>query len=268
MGLIRIFSHAVNSHSEILIDIARKSTSIERPADRTHAYGHGKVENLSALFETFLLLVTCLWIMYEAIKRLLLRDVVVDATIWSFIVMVVSIVLDYSRSRVLSRAAKKHNSQALEADALHFSTDIWSSSVVILGLICVKVSELYPNLKILHLADSIAALGVAVIVIFVSIRLGKRTILVLIDAAPRGMDIVIKREVENLKGVTDCHNIRVRESGPGIFIDVHVLMDGNVTLLEAHALTEEIEATIKRIRPNADVTVHPEPLEDPKGKRE
>ena len=117
-----------------------------KPADRNHLYGHGKVENLSALFETLLLLVTCFWIIYEATHRLLYHAVVLKITLWSFAVMITSIVVDLSRSRALSRAAKKYNSQALEADALHFSTDIWSSGVVFLGLALVEVSGWKPIL--------------------------------------------------------------------------------------------------------------------------
>ncbi|MBN1532122.1 MAG: cation transporter [Spirochaetes bacterium] len=233
-----------------------------KPADSGHAYGHGKVENLSALFETLLLLVTCGWIIYEAVERLIFRPSVVDASVWAFVVMISSVVIDISRSRVLSRAAKKYNSQALEADALHFSTDIWSSLVVILGLLCVLVADRYPGFEFLHRADAVAALGVAVIVIVVSVRLGIRTVQALIDAAPEGIDGTIKRAVEGLEGIADCHNIRVRYSGPKLFIDVHVLMDGNLTLAQAHALTEVIEETIRGIHPESDVTVHPEPLED------
>ena len=115
------------------------------PADRTHLYGHGKVENLSAMFETVLLLATCAWIVWEAMHRLLFHEVKVEVNLWSFAVMGTSIAIDVSRSRVLARAAKKFNSQALEADALHFQTDVWSSAVVILGLICVKIGEVVPS---------------------------------------------------------------------------------------------------------------------------
>src|SRR5262249_20312634 len=139
-----------------------------RPADRTHHYGHGKVENLSALFETVLLLVTCAWIVWESLRRLLFREVHVEVNTWSFTVMATSIVIDLSRSRVLRKAARKYNSQALEADALHFQTDVWSSAVVILGLICVKFG--------LTQADAIAALCVSVIVVWVSWKLGRRTV--------------------------------------------------------------------------------------------
>ena len=106
-----------------------------RTPDEKLMFGYGKVENLSALFETFLLLLTCVWIISEAVKRLFFEHIQVEISIWSFIVMITSIIVDVSRSRALMKAAKKHGSQALEADALHFSTDVWSSSVVIGGLI-------------------------------------------------------------------------------------------------------------------------------------
>jgi cation diffusion facilitator family transporter len=230
-----------------------------RPADSSHLYGHGKAENLSALFETLLLLVTCFWIIYEATHRLLFHPVALKVTFWSFAVMVTSIVVDVSRSRVLYRAARKYHSQALEADALHFSTDIWSSGVVILGLVCVKVSGWVPGLAFLHQADSVAAIVVGLIVVYIGAKLGISTVQALLDVAPSGIEKKIISAVEVLPGVADCHHVRVRYSGPQLFVDIHVLVDGNQTLIEAHNLTEEIERTIQKLIPNADVTVHPEP---------
>jgi len=230
-----------------------------KPADSSHLYGHGKAENLSALFETLLLLVTCAWIIYEATHRLLFHAVALQVTIWSFAVMITSIVVDVSRSRVLYRAARKYHSQALEADALHFSTDIWSSGVVILGLVCVKVSDWVPGLAILHQADSVAAIVVGFIVVYISVKLGMSTVQALLDVAPSGIERKIISAVEVLPGVADCHNVRVRYSGPQLFVDIHVLVDGNQTLMQAHNLTDEIERTIQKLIPNADVTVHPEP---------
>ncbi len=231
-----------------------------RPADESHRYGHGKVENLSALFETVLLLVTCVWIIYEAIQRLFYKEVEIEVSFWSFLVMAVSIGVDWTRSRVLYRAARAHRSQALEADALHFSTDIWSSSVVIVGLCSVLIAEAVPGLAFLKKADAVAALGVALIVVYVSVEMGMRTIQGLLDAAPKGMVERIKKRVEALPGVTDCHNVRVRYSGPRLFIDAHVLLDGSQSLHEAHLLTDQIEQAIHEILPEADVTVHPEPV--------
>ncbi|OIO88179.1 MAG: cation-efflux pump, partial [Anaerolineae bacterium CG2_30_58_95] len=148
----------------------------DKPADREHQFGHGKVENLSALFEAVLLLLTSAWIIYEAVQRLFFKSVHVEASVWSFVVMGTSIIIDYSRSRILYRAARKYNSQALEADALHFSTDIWSSSVVILGLIGVTLAKNIPGLGWMNKADAIAASIVALIVVYVSAELGWRTI--------------------------------------------------------------------------------------------
>jgi len=230
-----------------------------KPADRNHLYGHGKAENLSALFETLLLLVTCFWILYEATHRLLYHTVVLKVTFWSFAVMITSIVVDISRSRILYRAARKYNSQALEADALHFSTDIWSSGVVILGLVCVKISEWISGLAFLRQADSVAAIMVGLIVVYVSVKLGIRTIQALLDVAPSGIEKRIISAVEVLPDVKGCHNVRLRYSGPQLFVDIHILVDGNQTLKEAHNLTEEIERVIQKLMPNADVTVHPEP---------
>ena len=159
----------------------------DKPADHEHPYGHGKIENFSALVETVLLFATCAWIIYEAVQRLFFHTREVDASLWAFVVMAVSIAVDISRSRMLYRAARKHRSQALEADALHFHTDIWSSSVVIGGLALVWLGQnVFPGAtKVLARADAVAALGVAVIVLFVSYRLGKRTIDVLLDSGAR-----------------------------------------------------------------------------------
>ncbi len=228
-----------------------------KPADQDHSYGHGKVENLSALFETFLLLVTCIWIIFEAIKRLFFTSVAVEATIWSFLIMSISIIVDFSRSRALYYMARKHKSQALEADALHFSTDIWSSSVVIGGLALVAISG---RLKLPWLikADAIAALGVAGIVVYVSLQLGKKTIADLIDTIPPGMRGEVEKSA-HVPGVLGVKHVRVRRSGPEIFTDVTLLFDPNTSLQEAHSITSKAEAAIRKAIPGADVVVHMEP---------
>jgi cation diffusion facilitator family transporter len=231
-----------------------------KPADADHLYGHGKIENLSALFETSLLLITCAWIVYEAAQRILFKVVELEISIWAFVVMGISIIVDINRARILSEAAVKHKSQALEADALHFRTDIWSSSVVILGLALTLISQWVPDLHILNKADALAALGVALIVVYVSVRLGGRTVQGLLDVAPAGMVEEITAVVEAIPGVADCHNVRLRHSGPHLFVDLHILLDGSLSLQKAHAITELVEDAIRHIETNADVTVHPEPV--------
>ena len=231
----------------------------DRPADADHLFGHGKVENLSALFEALLLLATSAWILLEGYQRLFHHSAEVNPSVWAFLVMGVSIAVDYNRSRMLSRAALKHNSQALEADALHFRTDIWSSSVVVLGLIGVLVAQRQPDLAWLQKADAVAAIFVALIVVWVSGKLGWRTINGLLDTAPPGMADEITREVERVEGVIDCHRVRIRPSGPQFFIDFHVTMDGRQTLEASHALVEVLEDRVRGLVPDSDVTVHVDP---------
>lgn len=262
-GSLGILAEAAHSGLDL---VASAATYVavrisSRPPDRTHTYGHGKVENLSALFETVLLLATCAWIIYAAIERLLFKTVEVEVTFWSFAVMLTSIVIDYSRSNALYRAAKKHTSQALEADALHFQTDIWSSLVVIFGLISVKAAGWFPAMTFLRHADAVAALGVALIVISVSWRLAMRSVHALLDGAPAGLESRIIEAVEAIPGVGNCHNVRMRYSGARLFVDIHVLLDGEQSLRQAHYMTEEIERAIQRLARDADVTVHPEPVE-------
>jgi cation diffusion facilitator family transporter len=234
-----------------------------RPPDSTHLYGHAKVENLSALFEAVLLIVTCGWIVTEALRRLFFAEVPVEVTIWSYAVMLTSIAVDVSRSRVLARAARKYSSQALEADALHFQTDVWTSAVVILGLICVQAGGAllarFPALRFLRQADAVAALGVSILVVWTSLRLGRRTIDALLDRAPEGLEGRIAAAVVTVTGVRDCHQVRVRYSGPVLFVDLHVLVDGSQTLRQAHSVADEIETAIHQIAPGSDVTVHTEP---------
>src|ERR1019366_9493515 len=168
----------------------------------------GKIENFSALVETLLLLATCGWIIREAVERLGSKSVHVEASIWAFAVLAVSIVVDLTRSRMLQRAATRHRSQALEADALHFSTDVWSSAVVIFGLIGVRLSASVPSLGFLTKADAVAALIVGGIVVFVSLQLGVRSVQALLDAAPAEMAGKVKAAVEALEGVHNCHGVR------------------------------------------------------------
>jgi len=232
-----------------------------KPADRDHPYGHGKIENLSALFETFLLLATCGWIIYEAVQRLWFKHVVVEISIWAFLVMSVSIIVDFTRSRVLYRAARRHNSQALEADALHFSTDIWSSSVVILGLAGVVLAENIPALTFLKQADAVAALCVAMIVIYVSLQMGVRTVRGLLDQSPAGLAENVQQITNHVPGVVSSHNIRVRPAGPSLFIDLHILVEPTLTITEAHAISKAVKLAVKQATSATDVTVHTEPAE-------
>lgn len=219
----------------------------DKPADKSHHYGHGKVENLSALVQTLLLLITCIWIIYEAVHRLIYGNTNVEVNVFSFLVIIISIIVDVARSRVLLKAAKKYNSQVFEADAYHFSTDILSSGVVILGLVFVQFG--------VTVADSIAALIVSAIVIMISARLGKSTIAVLLDTAPKGMAEKIEEVVRKAEGVVECSNIRVRPSGSSFFVDVEAGIDKHFSHKEIQDTVKEIRARIQEQVPNSDTMV-------------
>jgi cation diffusion facilitator family transporter len=234
----------------------------DRPPDAGHPYGHGKVENLSALVETLLLLVTCAWIVNEAISRLFLKQVEIDASVWAFGVMAMSIIVDVNRSRALKRVAEEHSSQALEADALHFSTDVWSSAVVIGGLAVVKLSEWLGGPPWLAHADAVAALVVALIVIYVSLQLGRRAVDVLLDAAPKGLAENVRLRVQQIDGVHACRKVRVRRSGAESFVDLVLEVDGDISFDDAHQITARVEEVVQELVPRCDVVVHYEPCEE------
>src|SRR5580698_761504 len=184
-GSLGILSEAAHSTLDLIAAIVTffSVRVSDKPADADHQYGHGKVENFSAFIETGLLLLTCVWIVYEAVKRLFFHRVEIEPSLAAFAVLFVSMAIDFWRSRALGRIAIKYDSQALEADALHFSTDIWSTGMVVLGLLLVAMGRKY-DVAWLRAADPVAALFVAGVVVYVSSRLARKTIDALLDAAP------------------------------------------------------------------------------------
>ncbi|MGW8257833.1 MAG: cation diffusion facilitator family transporter [Thermoguttaceae bacterium] len=234
-------------------------TISSRPADREHTYGHGKFENLSALIETLLLLFTCLWIVYEAVMRLFFRaPAEVDPNIWAFGVVAVSVVLDISRSRALKRVAQKYGSQALEADALHFATDVWSSLVVLVGLLGVLAGERL-NMPWLIKADAVAALGVACIVVWVSLQMGKKTVADLLDSVPSGLQEEVESAVRKVGGIEELKQVRLRKSGTEVFADVVLSVGRAAAFEQTHDIANTVEAAVRKVVPQADVVVHVEP---------
>jgi cation diffusion facilitator family transporter len=239
------------------------------PPDATHHYGHGKVENLSAFIEAGLLMLTALWVIYEAVRRLLFHEGHVDASIPAFLVMLIAIAVDFTRSKALMRVARKLGSQALEADALHFSTDIWSSTVVIAGLLVVRLTQSFKLPSWFGQADAIAALGVSAIVIWVSLRLLKETIDALLDRAPDAMSKQVESSIAQVEGVTEVRRVRERRAGNKLFADVVIAAPRTYTFEQIHTLSEQIEqAAIQgahTISPQSevDVLVHVEPTASP-----
>ncbi|HEY7352495.1 MAG TPA: cation-efflux pump [Terriglobales bacterium] len=256
-GSLGILSEAAHSALDLIAaTITLFSVRVsDKPADADHQYGHGKVENFSAFIETGLLLVTCVVIIYEAFNRLLFHHVHIEPTIAAFLTLLFSMAVDFWRSRALGTIATKYDSQALQADALHFSTDIWSSGVVGVGLALVLLGTRLHS-PWLAAADPIAALFVAGVIIFVSTRLARRTIDALLDAAPAGARGKIIRALQNIEGLLEIDRVRIRRAGNRYFADVSVGLARNVTFQRSGQLADEVTNTVHRVLPNTDVVVH------------
>jgi cation diffusion facilitator family transporter len=256
-GSLGILSEAAHSGLDLIAAVITLfSVHVsDKPADADHQYGHGKFENFSAFLETGLLLLTCVWIIYEATRRLFFHHVEIEPSLAAFLVMFASMAVDGWRSRALKRVADKYDSQALQADALHFSTDIWSSAVVILGLLLVWLGR---RLAIgwLRDADPIAALFVAGVVVYVGSRLARQTIDALLDAAPTGVRARIIGEVERVESVLDVDRVRIRRAGNRYFADLSVALRRNVTFLKSGQVADDVTEAVHRVLPNADVVVH------------
>ncbi len=229
----------------------------EQPADADHPYGHGKVENFSAFVETGLLLATALYVIWEAFRRLFFHGVHIQPSLLAVGLLALMAVLDVVRSRALGRVARKHQSEALEADALHFSTDVWSTTVVMFGIAAVWLGGRI-GAPWLSYADPIAALGVAGMIIWVGSRLGKRTLDALLDAAPAGLQQRVAQAVNQLEGVLATERVRVRRAGNRHFVDVTISVPRTASFEQVHAVSDAVERRIAEIVP-ADVMVHMEP---------
>ena len=225
----------------------------KNPADLDHNFGHGKVENFSALNETLILIITCGWIIFEAMNRLV-HHTTPEVTIYSFGVVFLAIFIDYERSRMLFRIAKRTRSQALQADALHFSTDILSSSVVVVGLIFVKIG--------FTIGDTLAALMVAMIVIWISVRLGKSTINALMDKVPFEQYDIITKFCNKEYPEYEIKRLRLRESGPNFIGDLTILIPSDMPVTDFHRVSEAIHTQLVALIPNLDLMINAHPKEE------
>src|SRR5205823_3070115 len=205
---------------------------------------------------------TALYIIYEAFDRLFFRTVHIQPSVMAIVVLLVALSIDLTRARALREAARKFSSEALEADALHFSTDVWSTTVVIIGIGLVWAGETW-NLPWLIYADALAGLAVAAVILWVGSQLGRRTMDALLDAAPKGLQHEIALALERMEGVLDVVRVRVRRAGNRHFVDATVSVPRTASLEQVHAWSDEIEQRVGEIVPS-DVVVHAEPRA-PKG---
>jgi len=223
-----------------------------KPADEEHHYGHGKIESISALAETGLLFVLSAVVIWEAASRLLSEPGhAVDATVAAFAVIVVSIVVDFFRARVLYRVAHETASEALQADALHFGSDMWSSIAVLVGLGGVALGFQW--------ADSAAALVVALFVCLAGWRLGRRTIDNLTDTAPAGVAEKVRNAASRVRGVVAVEGVRVRPAGDKIFVEVVAAVSRTLPLDRVAVLKTRVAEAVRTEVPRAEVGVDAAP---------
>jgi cation diffusion facilitator family transporter len=258
-GSLGVLSEALHSGLDFLAAVITYFSvrMSDQPADEGHPYGHAKFENFSAFVETGLLLITAVFIIYEGIDRLFFHHVHIQPSVIAVLILLVALSIDITRAKALGHVARKYHSEAIEADALHFSTDVWSTIVVIAGIGLVWAGETW-HLPWLVYADAIAGLAVAGVILWVGSQLGRRTLDALVDAAPEGLRQEIARAVARMEGVLDVDRVRVRRAGNRHFVDATVTVARTTSLEQVHALSDAIEKRIGEIVPS-DVMVHAEP---------
>ena len=223
-----------------------------KPADAEHQYGHGKVESVAALAETALLFLLAAGVAFEAVQRLFGERVYsVEATAAAFAIIAISIVVDFFRARTLGRVAEKTSSQALEADALHFRSDMWSSVAVLIGLGGVALGYSW--------ADAAAALVVAIFICIAGWRLGRRTIDALTDTAPAGVSERVAAIAQRVPGIVGVERVRARPGGAVLFVELAVGVNRTLPLDRVAAIKERLTGAIRAELPEAEVTIITEP---------
>lgn len=253
---ISIISEAVHSFLDLIAAIiaffsVRES---EKPPDTAHKFGHGKFENLSGFLEGALIFLVSIWIIYLAVNKIIEKSSELENLDIGIAVMFISAVTNFFVSRKLNAVAKKTESLALEADALHLSTDVYTSLGVFTGLILIRITDL-------HILDPIIAVFIAVFIIKAAYNLTKNSISGLVDAGlSEKEEIIIKRIIiEHYSEFIEFHKLRTRKSGNERHIDLHLVMEKNISLNDAHKFCDHLEEDIKKELPNSMIVIHLEP---------
>lgn len=239
------------------------------PADDEHPYGHGKIENLMALGETLLLLATAIWVIMEAAERLLSNDpaaLEVTFSYWAFAVIIISIVVDVNRARMLKRVARETRSAALEADAAHFATDIWSSAAVLLGITGAAVADMTVPGSWFHWmlmrTDVFASLVVAFLILRVCRELGGQAINNLMDKADSAAADKVRAAMAERMPTYPVERLRIREAGSRYYVDMAVQVPRNLHVDTAHEIADAIESLVDSVLERAETMVHMHPMVD------
>jgi len=273
MTLLKLAAGIVSGSLAVLSDAAHSGLDLagaaltffsvrvsDKPADEDHTYGHGKVENVSAFAEAGLMGVSCAWFIIEAMRRMIGKDVELRLSIWPVAVVLASIGVDYWRSRKLRAVAVKTGSPALATDAAHFSSDIWASVSVLIGLGIAWIGERI-GMPSLRYADPIAAIVVSLLILRMTIRLGQEAVAALTDEIPAETRRRVIREVAAVEGVLAVEQVRVRRAGAGHFADLTLALPRRTTFEHTGELVTAVKAAVHRTLPRADVMIHTVPRE-------
>jgi len=253
-GSLAVLSELFHSSTDLIAALATliSLNYSSKPPDDKHHYGHDKIESFSALFQVLILILMCVYILYEAVDRIIHPTQNIDIDVFTFSVIIIAILLDLWRSRVLKKAAIKTKSQALEADSLHFSSDILSSVLVLAGMFLYRINPVF---------DPIAAIAVSIIIIITTFNLSKKAFDTLLDKTPKGLSEEIRNEILNIPGIESVKSLRIRSTGAKIFIDMVINIARTKLFSESHGILNAVERKIREIAPGADIVIHPEPVE-------
>jgi cation diffusion facilitator family transporter len=230
----------------------------DRPADENHPYGHGKVENVSAFLEAGLMAISCVWIIWEALQRIYRHSVELRHSVWPILVLLLSIGVDYWRSRELREVARRTGSPALATDALHFASDIWATLAVLAGLAASWLGKHF-GIPALRYADPFAAVVVSLMILRMTWQLTRETVGALTDQIPVEARKRVIREVERVEGVLAVEQVRMRRSGAAYFADLTLALPSRSTFEHTGELVRAATEAVQRALPRADVVIHTVP---------
>jgi cation diffusion facilitator family transporter len=261
-GSLGILSDAAHSALDLVaVTLTYFSVQVsDKPADEDHTYGHGKIENLSAFGEAILMVASCVWIIWEAMARIFYHTVELRHSMWPVLVLLTSIGVDYWRSRRLRAVALRTGSPALATDAFHFASDIWSTLAVLAGLGASWVGTHY-GIGWLRFADPFAAVVVSLMILRLTLYLGRDTVSVLMDQVPAETRRRLVREVQQVPGVLAVEQARVRRAGAGYFADLTLALPRRYTFEHTGELVRKATEAAHRALPTADVVIHTVPRE-------
>jgi cation diffusion facilitator family transporter len=259
-GSLGVLSDAAHSGLDLLAaGLTYFSVQVsDKPADEVHTYGHGKIENLSSFSEVLLMMASSAWIIWEAIRRIFFHAVELHNAAWPAVVVVCSIGVDFWRSRELRAVARRTGSPALATDAFHFASDIWSSCAVLAGLAATWIGTRF-GVGWLRYADPAAAIVVSVLILRLTLYIGRDAVGALMDEIPAGTRRRLVREVEKVDGIMSVPQARLRRSGASHFVDLTIALPRRSTFAHTGEMVQAATQAVQMVLPRADVVVHTVP---------